>query len=134
MYSADCGIVDSRTCGLTDLRTFTDSWNALFFADTLQRVSPRILEFTECRFGGLFSILSYIMSLYPSHLLIYVRFASGAVKTVREHSMAPAGRFEGAYAPLRPPPHPHRGTATGQCSHTNFTSSLEWLNDRGSDL
>ena len=39
---------------------------------------------------------------------MYVRFASGAVKTVREHSMAPAGRFGGAYALLRPP----RGTAT----------------------
>ena len=39
---------------------------------------------------------------------MYLRFASGAVKTVREHSMAPAGRFGGAYAPLHLP----RGTAT----------------------
>ena len=39
-----CGL---RNRGLTDSRTFTDSWNTLFFADTMQRVSPRIRESAE---------------------------------------------------------------------------------------
>ena len=48
--------------------------------------------------GGLLSILSYIKCPYI-HLLLYIRFASCAVKTVREHSMAPAGRFGGGSRP-----------------------------------
>ena len=49
------------------------------------------------RIGGLLSILSYTECSYI-HLLIYIRFVSGAVKIVREHSMAPAGRFGGGGA------------------------------------
>ena len=90
MYSADGGIADSRNRGLTESRTFTGSWNTLFFADTLQRVSPRIRQSAEyIRPNRWASILSYTECSYI-HLLIYIRFASGAVKTVREHSMAPA--------------------------------------------
>ena len=49
---------------------------------------------------------SLYLELHYIHLLIYIRFASGVVKIVREHSMAPAGWFGGAYTPLRPPPPP----------------------------
>ena len=55
---------ESRTSGLADSRTFTDSWNTLFFADTLLRVRESVSpQAILGRIGELLSILSYITSL-----------------------------------------------------------------------
>ena len=99
--------------GFADSRTRTEniySWISRFFADTLQRVSPRIRVSPQNilgRIGGLLSILSYTECPYI-HLLIYVRFASGAVKIVRERRSPGGlgGRTPPPPPPLVPPLHP----------------------------
>ena len=85
MYSADCGFVDSRTRELTDLQT--------------QNIYIR-----PNRWASLYLELDI---LYPSLDLRMVCY-SGAVK-IRQHCMAPTGRFGGGVLPPPPP----RSTATG---------------------
>ena len=51
--------------------------------------------------------------------MIYIRFPSGAEKTVREHNMAPAGGFGRVYTPLRLPVVPPLVTSHKYKTHHN---------------
>ena len=97
MYSADGGIMHSRTRGLSP--TAGILWLCWHTA-MCESANP---QNTLGRIRRLPSILCWYI-----HLLIYIQFASGAMKTVHEHSMAPAGWFGRAYTPLQPP----RSTST----------------------
>ena len=111
-YSAHCGIADSRT-RIPEIST-----------------AGRLCSLpTHCyvlgRIGALLSILSYAECPYI-HLLIYVWFARGAVKIVREHSTGMHGARRAVLGGVRPPSPPPPPPPTSS------TATAKWLQGRRS--